>query len=77
MFVNNALYTTNFLSRKSTTALQPDGFQPEFGNLVLSLNMHMRRFISITGIEKDAIWTRSKYSWHGCNRSLPKSLCRQ
>jgi hypothetical protein len=26
--------------------------------------MHMWRFISVAGIEKETVWTRSKYGWH-------------
>jgi hypothetical protein len=44
--------------------LQSDGIEPEFCNVVLSLHMHMRRFISVACIEKETVRTRSKYGWH-------------
>ena len=33
-----------------------DGFGP--------LNMNMRRFLTIPGIEEEAVWTDSQYRWH-------------
>ena len=53
VFFDKALYVANFHAIQPTTTLQPDGIKLEFCNFALSLNVHMRWFISVTGIEND------------------------
>lgn len=44
--------------------LKSNGIKPEFGDIVIALDMHMLRFIAITGIEEEPIGPHSENSWH-------------
>jgi hypothetical protein len=44
-----------FSPSKSSAFLQPDRRKPKFRHLIISLDVHMRRFITITRIEEESI----------------------
>jgi len=47
-------------------ALQSERIKPELYQLVVSLNVYMRRFITIPSVKEEPIWTDSEYGWHLC-----------
>jgi len=42
-------------SAKPATGMKPDRIKPEFGNLIITFNMNVRRFISIARVEEESI----------------------
>jgi hypothetical protein len=64
MFIDYPLDSTNFHTVKSPAVLQPDWVKPELGNLIITLNMNMLMFISITSVEEKSILANSEYRWH-------------
>jgi hypothetical protein len=55
VLLNEPMDPVEFLSVKAATVLQPYGGQPEFGDLLVTLDMHMGWLIAVPGIEKAAI----------------------
>jgi len=44
---------------KSSAPLQPDRVKPKLGNLIITFNMNMERFILIPCIKEKTIWPDS------------------
>jgi len=55
IFINNFVDSTNFYPAKSAATLQPDRIKPEFGNLIIALNMDMLKLILISCIKEKSI----------------------
>jgi len=53
IFINNFVDSTNFYPAKSAATLQPDRIKPEFGNLIIALNMDMLKLILISCIKEN------------------------
>ena len=49
------LYTTDFRSIEPAAAVQPDRIEPEFGDLVLTLDVDVRRLIAVIRIKEEPI----------------------
>jgi hypothetical protein len=64
MCLNELLDPVEFLSAEATTILHPHGDKPEFGNLLVTLNMHVGWLITIPRIEKESVWTNTQNGWH-------------
>jgi hypothetical protein len=64
MIAQNSLNTSDLGARKPSITLQPDGIKPELRQLVVMLNMHMRRFITISSGKKETVGPDSENSWH-------------
>src|SRR5262245_61059660 len=54
-----SLNAPKLCTNKSVIALQSKRIKPELYQLVVSLNVHMRRFITIPGVKEETIWTDS------------------
>jgi hypothetical protein len=54
-----SLNAPKFCTSKSVIALQPKRIKPELCQLVVSLNVYMRRSITIPGVKEETIWTDS------------------
>jgi hypothetical protein len=61
MFLYKLLYTVDLISPEPATTLQSDGIEPEFGYVLLTLNMNVGRLLAITGIKEKSIGTDSQY----------------
>jgi len=55
VFFDKFLYPTNFRAAKAAIKLKPHGSKPELGFVVVSFNMNVRGFITITRITEKAI----------------------
>jgi hypothetical protein len=64
MVIEDSLNTSDLGARESSVALQSDGVKPELRQLVIMLNMNMRRLIMISCVEKEPIWSDSENGWH-------------
>lgn len=64
VLTQNFLDASDLGARKSSVTLQPDGVKPELRQLVVMFDMHMRRFISISSVEKEMVGTDSENGWH-------------
>jgi hypothetical protein len=42
----------------------PDWCEPILGFFLISSDMNMGWFVAVADIEKEAVWTHAKYSWH-------------
>jgi hypothetical protein len=58
------LYPIDFASTESPTILEANGIEPKLGFHVLSLNVDMRRLVSIAGVEEKPVWPFYRYGWH-------------
>jgi hypothetical protein len=50
---------------KTAALLQTDRIKPKLRNLFLSFDMHMKRFIPITRVKKEPVWTYPQNCRHG------------
>ncbi len=64
MVVEESLDASDLGTRKPSVALQSDGVQPELRQLVIVLNMNMRRLITISCVKKEPVWSDSENGWH-------------
>lgn len=55
MAADNALKTSNFISREPAAALQVNRFEPKFSNSVFSLDMNVKGFVSVAGKKEKTI----------------------
>jgi hypothetical protein len=51
-------------SRESTAALQPHRIQPEFCDIIITLDVYVRRLISIASVKEESIGTKTQNRWH-------------
>jgi hypothetical protein len=80
MCLDELLDPVEFLSAEATTILHPHGAKPEFGNLLVTLNMHVGRLITVPRIEKESVWTNTQNGWHNDSffwglKLLTRSMC--
>jgi hypothetical protein len=59
MFGENFQYTIDLVAVESAAVLKPYRAEPELGDFVIPLDVHMLGLISISGIEEEPIWSRS------------------
>ena len=64
MFSDHPDNTRNFGLTESAAFLEPDGFEPEFRNVVVSLYMHMRGLLAVAGVEEKPVRSLPQYSGH-------------
>jgi len=80
MCLDELLDPVEFLSAEATTILHPHGDKPEFGNLLVTLDMHVGWLITVPRIEKESVWTNTQDGWHndifsGFETSNPEHVC--
>ena len=63
---HQALYSPDFMCTKTAAILQSYRVEPKFSNLFLSLDMHMGRFIAVTGVEKETVRANTAYRGRHC-----------
>lgn len=56
--------STEFCSIEATASLQPDRIEPELGDLVLTLDVNVLRFIAIAGVKEQSIRAYPEYCRH-------------
>lgn len=66
MFVDHFLNPGDFRPVKPAAALQSDRIKPKLGDLVISFNMNVLRFVPITRIKEKPVWPNSQDGWHLC-----------
>jgi len=64
IFFDEPLNLTDLIAVETAAVFESNGVKPELGNTCVTLNMDVGWFISITGIEKETIWTDAKHRWH-------------
>ncbi len=64
MIPDDFVDSTEFCSIEATASLQPDRIEPELGDLVLTLDVNVLRFIAIAGVKEQSIRAYSEYCWH-------------
>jgi hypothetical protein len=64
VFLDEPLYAVDLISPEPAAILQSDGIEPEFGCVVLTLDMNMGWLLAITCINEESIGTDSQHSWH-------------
>jgi len=64
MVTEELLNASDLSARKPSVTLQPDRVKPELRQLIIMLDMHMRRLISISSVEKEPVGTDSENGWH-------------
>lgn len=64
MIPDDFVDSTEFCSIKATASLQPDRIEPELGDLVLTLDVNVLRFIAIAGVKEQSIRAYPEYCWH-------------
>jgi len=66
VFFYELLYPIDLISVETPAILKPDGVKPEFGLIIVTLNVNVRRLVSIARVKEESIGTNSQYSWHYC-----------
>lgn len=64
VFLNKSADAIDFPAIKTATALEPDGFKPKLGTVVIALHMDVSRFVAISGKKMKAVRPSQQYSWH-------------
>ena len=64
MIPDDFVDSTEFCSIEATASLQPDRIEPELGDLVLTLDVNVLRFIAIAGVKEQSIRAYPEYCWH-------------
>ena len=64
MIPDDFVNSTEFCPIKATASLQPDRIEPEPGDLVLTLDVNVLRFIAIAGVEEQPVRPYPEYCWH-------------
>ena len=64
MIPDDFVDSTEFCSIKATASLQPDRIEPELGDLVLTLDVNVLRFIAIAGVKEQSIRAYPEYCRH-------------
>jgi len=62
--LDELLEPIEFLSAEATTILHPHRDKPEFGHLLVALDVHVGWFITITRIEEESVRAKTQDSWH-------------
>jgi hypothetical protein len=80
MCLDELLDPVEFLAAEATTILHPHGDKPEFGNLLVTLDMHVGWLITVPRIEKESVWTNTQDGWHNDSflwglKFLTQSMC--
>lgn len=57
MLFDDLLYLTEFHPIESSASLQPQRLQPELRNFIFSFHVNVQRFITISSIKEESIWT--------------------
>ena len=55
MILRKLLDPADFDPRETTTALQPDRIEPEFGDIIVPFNVYVGRLMTVTCIEEEPI----------------------
>ena len=61
---DDLLNPADLLPRKAAAAVQPDRVKPELRGVVIPLNVHVRRFFPVAGIEEETLGTDAQDRWH-------------
>ena len=61
------------VTAEPTAVFQADGVEPEFGNIAFSLDVYMRRFVPVRGVDKEAV---RSYAEQGRHTSILQHLAR-
>jgi hypothetical protein len=64
VLLDEPLYAVDLISPEPATMLQSDGIEPEFGCIILTLDMNVGWLLAITCIKEESVGTDSQYSWH-------------
>lgn len=64
MFGRNVLDSPEFLAREASASLETDWIEPKLRFVIITFDMHVWRFITITGIEEESVWTNSQNGGH-------------
>jgi glutaredoxin 2 len=75
MFLDEPLDPVEFLSAEAVTVLQTHRDKPEFGNLLVTLDMHVGWLITVPRIEKEAVRTNTQDSRHNTVLSFRWERC--
>jgi len=51
--------------REPTAALQANGVQPQFGDIIVAFDMNVGRLVPITGVEEEPVWPLTQNCRHG------------
>jgi hypothetical protein len=55
VFRNEPRYAVDLLSAEAAASLKPRGIEPEFGYLIVTLDMYVGRLLTITRIEEETV----------------------
>ena len=64
MLSDQVLYPRYLMPGEAATGIQPDGLKPELRGAIASLDMDMKRFCPIAGVEEESVGTYSQNRWH-------------
>ena len=64
------MHAPKFARIESKVPGQSDRIQPEFGGLVVAIDVHVRRFFGFMAVEVDAIGTRAQDGRHNVKYAL-------
>jgi hypothetical protein len=64
MIPDDFVDSTELCPIKATASLQPDRIEPQLGDLVLTLDVNVLRFIAIACVKEQSVRTYPEYRWH-------------
>jgi hypothetical protein len=70
MLIHESLYPIDLLPVKAAARLKPHRIEPEFGYMIITLNMNVGRLLTITCVKEKSVRANSAYRWH-CKYAFP------
>jgi hypothetical protein len=70
MLLDEPLYPIDLLPVKAAARLKPHRIEPEFGYMIITLNMNVGRLLTITCVKEKSVRANSAYRWH-CKYAFP------
>lgn len=64
MLSNEAVDLAQFVAPKAAAAFQANRVEPEFGHIVVSFNVDVRRFVAFVGEKEEAVGTQAEDGRH-------------
>jgi hypothetical protein len=61
---NESLNTTNLGFAETSARLQCHRIKPELGNPIFAANVDVLRFVAVTRIKEESIWSNSQHRGH-------------
>jgi hypothetical protein len=77
MFENQSMNPLNLSSAETNTPLQSNWVEPELRQMILPLDVDMRRFLAVARVEEEPVRTEAQYRRHMAMMNLRGNPCKR